>query len=152
MRIFNSDGGGCIKKLHSYNDEVHFQLDPFHLQKEIRSSDVGGDYLKQVSTMLKENRLNELFEYLDAGASSLENKSEEERVRRLISYLRENRNGLIPYLKRGLNLPKLPEGLVYKVMGNDEHNMFLVAAKRMKHMGASFSPQGGLKLCCRSFL
>lgn len=147
MRIFNSDGGGWIKKLHDYNDEAYFQLDPFHLQKAIRSSDVGGDYLKQASTMLRENKIDELFEYLDAVANSLESKNAEERVRRLIGYLRYNRNGLIPYLKRGLNLPKLPEGLVYKGMGNGEHNMFLVVAKRMKHRGASFSPQGGLKLC-----
>lgn len=147
IRIFNSDGGGWIKKLHDYNDDVHFQLDPFHLQKAIRSSDVGGDYLKQVSTMLRENRIDELFEYLDAVANSLENINAEERVRRLISYLRENRDGLIPYLKRGLNLPKLPDGLVYKGMGNGEHNMFLVVAKRMKHRGACWSPQGGLKLC-----
>ena len=147
IRIFNSDGGGWIKKLHDYNDEVHFQLDPFHLQKAIRSSDVGGDYLKQVSTMLRENRLDELFEYLDAVANSLENENSEEKLRKLIGYLEDNRNGLIPYLKRGLNLPKLPDGLVYKGMGNGEHNMFLVVAKRMKHRGACWSPQGGLKLC-----
>ena len=106
MRIFNSDGGGWIKKLHDYNDEAYFQLDPFHLQKAIRSSDVGGDYLKQASTMLRENKIDELFEYLDAVANSLESKNAEERVRRLIGYLRDNRNGLIPYLKRGLNPPK----------------------------------------------
>lgn len=53
--------------------------------------------------------------------------------------LRENQNGLIPYQKRGLNLSKLP----YKGSGNGEHNMFLVVAKRMKHRGASWSPQGG---------
>lgn len=147
MRIFNSDGGGWIKKLHNYNDEVHFQLDPFHLQKAIRSSDVGGDYLKQVEAMLRENRLAELFEYLDAVANSLEDEHSEEKVRKLIGYLEDNRNGLIPYLKRGLNLPKLPDGLVYKGMGNGEHNMFLVVAKRMKHRSACWSPQGGLKLC-----
>ena len=147
MRIFNSDGGGWIKKLHDYNDEVHFQLDPFHLQKAIRGSDVGGDYLKQVSTMLKENRINELFEYLDAVANGLEDEHSEEKVRKLIGYLKDNRKGLIPYLKRGLNLPKLPDGLVYKGMGNGEHNMFLVVAKRMKHRGSCWSPQGSLKLC-----
>lgn len=147
VRIFNSDGGGWIKKLHDYNDEAIYQLDPFHIQKAIRSSDPGGDYSKQVSSMLRENKLDELFEYLDAVANSLENKNAEERVRRLLSYLRDNRNGLVPYQKRDLNLPKLPDGLVYKGMGNGEHNMFLVVAKRMKHRGASFSPQGGLKLC-----
>ena len=147
VRIFNSDGGGWIKKLHNYNDEAHFQLDPFHIQKAIRTSDPGGDYSKQVSAMLRENKLDELFEYLDAVANSLESKTAEERVRRLLSYLRDNRNGLIPYQKRGLNLPKLPDGLVYKGMGNGEHNMFLVVAKRMKHRGACWSPQGGLKLC-----
>ena len=147
MRIFNSDGGGWIKKLHDYNDEVYFQLDPFHLQKAIRSSDVGGEYLKQVSTTLRENRVDDLFEYLDAVANSLENEHSEEKVHKLIGYLEDNRNGLIPYLKRGLTLPRLPDGLVYKGMGNGEHNMFLVVAKRMKHRGACWSPQGGLKLC-----
>lgn len=147
VRIFNSDGGGWIKKLHNYNDEAIYQLDPFHVQKAIRYSDHGGDYSKQISSMLRENKLDELFEYLDSVANSLENKNAEERVRRLLSYLRDNRNGLVPYQKRDLNLPKLPDGLVYKGMGNGEHNMFLVVAKRMKHRGASFSPQGGLKLC-----
>ena len=147
VRIFNSDGGGWIKKLHDYNDEAIYQLDPFHIQKAIRYSDPGGDYSKQISSMLRENKLDELLEYLDSVANSLENKNAEERVRRLLSYLRDNRNGLVPYQKRNLNLPKLPDGLVYKGMGNGEHNMFLVVAKRMKHRGASFSPQGGLKLC-----
>ena len=147
VRIFNSDGGGWIKKLHDYNDEAHFQLDPFHIQQAIRHSDAGGDYSKQVLGMLRDNKLDDLFEYLDAVANSLENKNTEEKVRRLLGYLRDNRNGLIPYQKRGLNLPKLPDGLVYKGMGNGEHNMFLVVAKRMKHRGAAWSPQGGLKLC-----
>lgn len=147
VRIFNSDGGGWIKKLHDYNDEAHFQLDPFHIQKAIRSSDPGGEYSKQVSGMLRENKFDELFEYLDAVANSLESKNAEERVRRLYSYLRDNRHGLIPYQKRGLDLPELPDGLVYKAMGNGEHNMFLVVAKRMKHRGACWSPQGGLRLC-----
>lgn len=147
VRIFNSDGGGWIKKLHDYNDEVIYQLDPFHIQKAIRRSDPGGEYLEQVSSKLKENKLDELFEYLDSVANSLENENVEERVRRLYGYLKDNRNGLIPYLKRGLDLPELQDGLVYKGMGNGEHNMFLVVAKRMKHRGACWSPQGGLKLC-----
>ena len=87
--------------------------------------------------MLRENKLDKLFEYLDAVANSLENKNAKERVCRLLSYLKDNRNGLVPYQKRDLNLPKLPDGLVYKEMGNGEHNMFLVVAKRMKHRGAS---------------
>lgn len=147
VRIFNSDGGGWIKKLHDYNDEAIYQLDPFHIQKAIKSSDPGGDYTRQVSDMLRENKIDELFEYLEALAESLENENAEERVRRLYGYLHDNKNGLVPYLKRDLELPKLQNGLVYKGMGNGEHNMFLVVAKRMKHRGASFSPQGGLKLC-----
>ena len=146
-RIFNSDGGLWIKKLHEYNDEVHFQLDPFHIQKAIRSSDIGGDYLKQVTGMLRESKINEMFEYLDAVANSVETVKAGEKVRSLIGYLKANQEGLIPYQKRGLELPKLPEGLVYRGMGNGEHNMYLAVAKRMKHRSASLSPQGGLKLC-----
>lgn len=97
--------------------------------------------------MLRENRIDELFEYLEAVANSLEDEKTEEKVRQFLGYLKENRDGLVPYQKRGLKLPKLPDGLVYKGMGNAEHNMFLTAAKRMKHRSACFSPQGGLKLC-----
>lgn len=117
MRIFNSDGEWWIKKLHDYNDEAHFQLDPFHIQKAIKSSNPGGDYTKQVSIMLRENRIDELFEYLEAVANSLEDEKSEEKVRQFLGYLKENRDGLVPYQKRGLKLPKLPDGLVYRGMG-----------------------------------
>ncbi len=147
MRIFNSDGGKWIKKLHDYNDEVYFQLDPFHIQKAIRNSDVGGDYTKQVTGMLRESKIDEMFEYLDAVANSVGSVNSEEKVRSLISYLKANQEGLIPYLKRELELPELPEGLVYKGMGNIEHIVFIAVAKRMKDRSASWSPQGGLKLC-----
>lgn len=125
---------------------MHFQPDPFHIQKAIRTSDPGRDYSKQVLKMLRENRLDNLFHYLDAVANSLEKKNAEERVCRLLSYLKDNRNGLILYRKRGLKLPELPDGLVYRAMENGEHNMFLAAAKRMKPCGACWSPQGGLRL------
>lgn len=148
IRIFNSDGGSWIKKLHDYNDDSQFQLDPFHIHKAIRTSNPGGEeYPKQVMSMLEDNKHDELFEYLDAVANSLESEKKEKRVRQLCSYLKENRDGLIPYQKRGLDLPELKDGLVYRGMGNGEHNMFLVVAKRMKRRSACWSPKGGLMLC-----
>ncbi len=147
MRIFNSDGGIWIKKLHDYNYDSYFQLDPFHLKKALRDSDPGGEYLKTTSAFLRNGEADKLLEYLDAVANSLDDTKAEERIRKVYGYLKDNKQGIIPYQNRGLDLPKLNEGLVYRGMGNAEHNVFLAAAKRMKHRSAAWSPQGCLKLC-----
>ena len=57
--------------------------------------------------------------------------------------LKENQKGLTSYQKRGIELPELPKGLVYRWMWKGEHNMFLLVAKRIKHRDACWSPQGG---------
>ena len=69
------------------------------------------------------------------------------RKRVKIVYLSNNRDSLIPYQNRGIKLPKLNEGLVYKGMGNAEHNVYLTVAKRMKHRSATWSEEGSLNLC-----
>lgn len=44
-------------------------------------------------------------------------------------------------------MTELNEGLVYRGMGNAEHNVYLTVAKRMKHRSAAWSEEGSLNLC-----
>ena len=43
---------------------------------------------------------------------------------RLYTYLSGNRDGLIPYRKRGLKLPPLPDGMIYGNMGVQENHNY----------------------------
>ena len=147
MRIFNSDGGSWIKTLYEKDASVCHQLDPFHVNKAIKGIGLGKDFEFNVFKYLKTMQIDEMLNYIEAVSSSVDNDKEIEKVSELYSYLSNNRDSIIPYQNRGIKLPKLNEGLVYKGMGNAEHNVYLTVAKRMKHRSATWSEEGSLNLC-----
>lgn len=147
MRIFNSDGGSWIKRLYEKDDSVCHQLDPFHVNKAIKSVGIGKEFEFNVFNYLKAMQIDEMFSYVETVLNSIDNDKEIEKVSELYKYLLNNRDSLVPYQKRGIKLPELNEGLVYKGMGNAEHNVYLTVAKRMKHRSAAWSEEGSLNLC-----
>ncbi|AGX42423.1 hypothetical protein [Clostridium saccharobutylicum] len=50
----------------------------------------------------------------------------------LYNYLVSNRDGLLPCKQRNIDLPTLPEGLMYRQLGTMEHNICDILAQRMK--------------------
>lgn len=147
MRIFNSDGGSWISSLYEKDDSVCHQLDPFHVNKAIKGVGLGKDFEHNVFSYLKSMQIDEMLSYVEAVLNSVDNDKEIEKVSELYSYLSNNRDSLVPYQNRGIELPELNEGLVYKGMGNAEHNVYLTVAKRMKHRSAAWSEEGSLNLC-----
>ncbi len=147
MRIFNSDGGNWIKTLYENDDNTHFQLDPFHLKKIIKSCNVGKEFNKTINELLSKGEEEKAIDYVEAVINSVDNEKQEEKLLELYRYMANNKSGLVPYQNRGLNLPELNEGLIYHDMGNCEHNVYLAVAKRMKHQSACWSPDGSLNLC-----
>ncbi len=57
--------------------------------------------------MLRENRIDELFKYLEAVANSLENEKSEEKVRHLLIYLKGNRDGISAVPKKRLETSEI---------------------------------------------
>ena len=147
MRIFNSDGGSWIKTLYEKDDSVCHQLDPFHVNKAIKGVGLGREFESNVFAYLKATQIDDMLGYVEAVLNSVDDDKEIEKVSELYSYLFNNRDSLVPYQNRGIKLPELNEGLVYKGMGNAEHNVYLTVAKRMKHRSASWSKEGSLNLC-----
>ncbi len=147
MRIFNSDGGNWIKTLYESDDNTHFQLDPFHLKKIIRACNVDKNFDKTINELLSKGNAEGAITYVEAVINSIDNEKQEEKLLELYKYMANNQSGLVPYQKRGIELPELNEGLVYRDMGNCEHNVYLAVAKRMKHQSACWSPDGSLNLC-----
>lgn len=147
MRIFNSDGGSWIKTLYEKDDSVCHQLDPFHVNKAIKGVGLGRKFESNVFNYLKATQIDDMLGYVEAVLNSVEEDKEIAKVSELYSYLFNNRDSLVPYQNRGIKLPELNEGLVYKGMGNAEHNVYLTVAKRMKHRSAAWSEEGSLNLC-----
>lgn len=85
---------------------------------------------------MSEKRIDELLVYIKSKSVLTEDEKEQKKLTKLYEYFKNNKEGLIPYQERGLNLPKPPKGIVYRNLGTMEHHVCDGAAKRMKHQKA----------------
>lgn len=69
-----------------------------------------------------------------------------EKANKLITYFRNNREGLIPYKEKKLKLPENKQGLEYRNMGTMENHVWSIIARRMKHNHSCWSIKGGNNL------
>lgn len=70
--------------------------------------------------LLKEEKIDEMFRYLDIYKDSLSEEEGITDVEDLIKYYENNREGLLSYQSQGLELPDPPEGLEYRNKGTME--------------------------------
>ena len=144
QRILNGDGGSWIKE--SYDPEVLFQLDRFHIYKEIKQKIRDVEAQEQIKELLEQKKVEEMLEYIQIYADSIESDDPKDtgskNARGLYKYLWNNREGLIPYRERGMELPDAPEGILYKNMGVQENQNCTVITMRMKHRRMRWSVQG----------
>lgn len=144
VRIMNADGAEWVKNI--CDEETVFQLDPFHRNKAIKENIPYPQCVCAIHGMLDAQEPDKLFDYLETYRNSLCDDDEIEKADRLITYFRNNREGLIPYTQKGLNLPENKYGLIYRNMGTMENHVWSIIAKRMKHNHSSWSKKGGNNL------
>ncbi len=144
-RILNGDGASWIKK--SLTDEtVIFQLDTFHRNKAIRENVSDPVMAKEIFRLLYSKKTEELLVYIEALSNSVEDEKKRERLTTLHTYFTANKDGLIGWQRRGLDLPKPPEGKKYRRLGTMESNIFTIIGNRMKDGRAYWSVNGGNNL------
>ena len=141
QRILNADGASWIKKVK--DKSTCFQLDPYHRNKVIKEKIHDKQAQKDILDLLQEEKIEEVFHYLELYKNSLSEDAEIEDAEELTGYYENNREGLLPYQSQGLELPENPEGLEYRNMGTMENHVWSVIAKRMKHNHTSWSKRGG---------
>ena len=141
MRILNGDGASWIQ--HGMDDTVHYQLDPFHKHKAVLRNVRDEEQKKVILELLGQNKIEDTLGYIDALANSVEDEKAEKKLRDLYTYFNENKNGLMPYQARGLDIPAPPDGVVFRNLGTMEHHICDIIAQRMKHRKASWSINGG---------
>lgn len=141
QRILNGDGASWIKKVK--DKSTCFQLDPFHRNKAVKEKIHDKKAIKDIMELLADEKVEELFHYLELYKNSLSDEREIKDTLDLIEYYTNNREGLLPYQSQGLELPENPEGLEYRNMGTMENHVWSVIARRMKHNHTSWSRRGG---------
>ena len=145
MRLLNGDGASWIKG--AITDEtVHFQLDPYHRNKAIRTYVKDPEMQEGITELLYEKRIDELLIYIEALSNSVVDIDEQDNLLKLYTYFSNNKEGLVPCHKRGLDIPKPPEGKEYRQMGAMESNIFTIAGNRMKGGRCLWSIKGGNNL------
>lgn len=145
LRILNGDGAPWIKN-GIIDETVHYQLDQFHLQREITRKVKDKAQRKDIQKLLKEKKIEELLRYITKIYIAEKEEKEKAKLKKLYDYLCGNKEGLLPYTERGLNIPDPPEGVVYRTLGTMEHHICDVIAQRMKNRKASWSIKGGENL------
>ena len=141
QRILNADGASWTKKVKDRS--TGFQLDPFHRNKAAKEKLHNKRAQEAVLELLAEEKIEEMFRYLEIYKDSLSENEEIADAEDLLRYYENNREGLLPYQSQGLELPEAPEGLEYRNMGTMENHVWSVIARRMKHNHTSWSVRGG---------
>ena len=143
-RVLNGDGGGWIRD--EYEPDTIFQLDRYHIQKEILKKIKDKDARKTIRDLLAQEKIDEMLEYIQIYADSVESDDPSDKkskdARELYSYLNNNRKGLLPWQKQMKNIPAPQPGVIYKNMGVQENQNCTVVTMRMKHRRMRWSVRG----------
>lgn len=144
-RILNGDGGSWIKD--PYEPDTVFRLDRFHIRQEIkRKLNQDKEAAKAVEGLFEAERMEEMLSYIRIYADSVETDDEKDKRAKkaweLYQYLNNNKEGLMPYQKRGISLPEAPEGMRYGNMGVQENQNCTVITMRLKGNRKRWSEKG----------
>ena len=107
----------------------------------------GKKQARKLNKLLNEGKVDESFEYLtELLIEYTHDEDKFKKLEKLYNYLSNNREGLIPYRLRSLELPELPDGLTYRGMGTMEGNVCDMITLRMKNRKMSWSEEGANNL------
>lgn len=127
-----------------------FQLDRYHVYQEILRKISDRKAQKEILELFDADKLDEMLEYIQIYAASVESPDEKDRKSQkaleLYKYLDNNREGLLPYDRRGIRIAEPPEGMIYKGMGVQESQNCTVITLRMKHRRMRWSVNGANNL------
>lgn len=143
-RILNGDGANWIKR--SITDEnVYYQLDTFHRNQAIFRHVGNDEARKNIFELLYSKRTDDLLDVIEAYSNSANDEKERDNYLQLLTYFKNNKEGLVSYKRRGLDLPP-EDGVEYRNCGAMESNVFSIIGRRMKRRRTNWSIDGGNNL------
>ena len=145
QRIVNGDGGSWIGEPN--DPDAIIQLDQFHVHKEIRRLIADKEIINGIEEHLSQKdvdgALTYIQTYMDSIAAIDPADKKIKNASALLKYLYNNKEAIIPWQDRNLQIPEAPEGIVYKGMGVQENQNCTVITLRMKKRRMRWSASGG---------
>jgi len=139
--IFGSDGAGWCKSVGE--DADIFQLDTYHRNNAITRCIKDKAHRKAAMELIQQKDIDTLLDYVEALVTSYEDPDAVDKAIQLLTYFTNNKNELLTWKERDIELPDPPKGIVYRSLGTQEHTNANVICTRMKNNGTSWSLNGG---------
>ena len=140
-RVTNGDGASWIKTAAEDNDTI-LQLDPFHRSRAIMRAISNKEDRAKVFSAIREKDVEKVLHVIYELITKASDDTTREKLGKLLGYFYENKDSLLTWQERGIDLPAPPEGIVYRNMGVQEANNCDLITHRMKHRKGSWSIQG----------
>jgi len=140
QRVTNGDGESWIRTAAELNDSI-LQLDPFHRSQAVTKAIADKKDRKMVFDAIDEKDLDEVLEIICDLTMEAEEEKAQNKLVELYHYFNNNSDSFLTWQERGIDLPKPPEGVIYREMGVAESSNCLIT-QRMKNRRASWSERG----------
>lgn len=142
LRVLNGDGANWIRKQKGTN--AISVLDEFHRNKKITECVRNKEFAELLRKLLYSGEIDTLLSCIEAQINSTTDKDEIAQLRELQSYYTENKNALLGYYERGIEIPETREpGVVHHArLGSMESNVYTLIGNRMKDRRACWSIHG----------
>jgi len=151
--IANGDGAGWIRAEAEDSDAI-LQLDPYHRSEAVIKAVSGKGGKKMLFDAIGEKDVPKALDTICDLLMTAQDEPAFKRIAKLYDYFYNNRDILLTWQERGIELPAPPEGVTYRGLGTQESSNCSIITQRMKHRKGSWSTEGGNHmaqiLCFRS--
>ncbi|MGN0152303.1 MAG: ISLre2 family transposase [Wujia sp.] len=151
LRVLNGDGANWIKN--TYEPDRIFQLDRFHIKKEIRRCIPERNIRNQILNKFENNKMDEMLEDIRTYINSIDDGTDDKKVDKatgLYNYLSNNYEGLLPWQLQAETqlgkIPEAPDGIIYKNMGVQENQNCSLISIRLARRKTRWSEAGANNL------
>lgn len=143
LRVLNGDGANWIKN--TYEPDRIFQLDRFHIKKEIRRCIPERHIRNHILNRFENNKMDDMLEDIKTYINSIDDGTDEKKVKKAIglyNYLNNNYDGLLPWQLQAGKVLEAPDGMIYKNMGVQENQNCSLISIRMARRKTRWSVAG----------
>ena len=140
-RITNGDGAAWIKTAAAENDTI-LQLDPFHRSRAVIRAISKKEDRKAVFDAIREKDVEKVLRVTYDMVAKADDDAAREKLGKLYGYFHENKDSLLTWQERGIELPEAPEGVVYRSLGIQESSNCDLITQRMKRRKGSWTIAG----------
>ena len=144
-RVIGGDGDPWIRGAAEDCDAI-FQLDPFHRSQAILRAISEKSDRKTIVDALNEKNVEKTLTLIYDLLTKAKDEVSLKKLGTLFGYFHSNKDSLLTWQERGVELPPPPDGVIYRNLGTQEPSNGNLITLRMKHRKGSWSPDGATNM------